>query len=286
MRACRIITTCFREGREWLNSYGKPIANTPNSPKEQLEFFKKQIEYCKRVDPGVETDIIIMLMTEDNTDTWHKWTTDKKSEAWVKSIDGDRCYSGIIKVIEAKNCPVGRAYHGYEIALRTIGNQYDYFLFSEDDVIIYQDNYLKNAIKEYNKEEEISFLSLGVVIDWLHNWEPHSAGGFGLTRKNKIPPSLGGKGKVINNYFDRNDEFIQDNANFPTMPTREIIWTQVFRSTGFIKETETSCIMPVNWKQVPLLMNTLHKGGQIPYRCLINTKPFIYQVGEDTDGRI
>jgi hypothetical protein len=140
-----------------------------------LELLKLILSEEISINPGVEVmDTIIV-----NNDTG--WS---RGNDWLKSVDGTKTHSGKIIVLNRNNS--GRSFGGYNEAFRKYKNDYDYWIFTEDDILINGDEYFSKSISEFKSDKEIGFLALqGISNEGLNGqFGPeviHAHGGVGIT---------------------------------------------------------------------------------------------------------
>jgi len=194
-RSCKVITTCFqgRVVRPETTIIGNPscMANhSQNFPTKDsvLELLKLILAEEISINPGVEVmDTIIV-----NNDTG--WS---RGNAWLDSINGTKTHSGKIIVLNRENS--GRSFGGYNEAFQTYKNDYDYWIFTEDDILIDGNKYFSKAIEEFNSNKEVGFLALqGISSDGLYGMTGpeviHAHGGVGITSTkvlNELTQKLG-----------------------------------------------------------------------------------------------
>lgn len=149
MKVCKIITTVFvgRTVRENTTELGNPRGffnhsqNFP-TPDSVIDLLKMTIDLEKTVDPGMETDVIIV-----NNDIGYE-----KGNEYLKSINGTKIHSGIIKILTKDN--FGRSFGGYNYAFGLLKDEYDYFIFTEDDILVNRSNYSQKAVNEFEKSKK------------------------------------------------------------------------------------------------------------------------------------
>jgi len=150
MKVCKVITTVFlgRKIREDTTRCGVPrglFNHSQNFPTPQsvIELLKLTIILEEKSYSGTETDIVIVNNDVDF----------KEGNEFLKSIDGKKISNGIIRVFFREN--FGRSFGGYNYAFNILKNEYDYFIFTEDDIIIHRTNYAIRAIELFNSEKNI-----------------------------------------------------------------------------------------------------------------------------------
>jgi hypothetical protein len=133
-------------------------------------------ELEQKIDPGVPADTIIV----NNDVGWEKGNT------YLDSIDGAASFSGHIKVIHREN--IGRSFGGYNRAFELYKNQYDYWAFTEDDILLLGNQYFKICIDAFEKQARTGFVAIqGLNCEFFDGRRRrHAHGGVGLTRKDVL----------------------------------------------------------------------------------------------------
>ena len=75
---------------------------------------------------------------------------------FLKSLNNQKIFRGRIKYLERENS--GMCFGAYSTAYKVFKNSYQYFLFCEDDNVIYKKNYLKDGIDLFEKSEKCGFV--------------------------------------------------------------------------------------------------------------------------------
>lgn len=178
-RCCKVITTCFvpRVTRERTTTIGNPAGffnHSQNFPSEEavLDLVKLNVEIEQRTDPGVPVDTIIV-----NNDTG--W---QPGNSYLEKIKNTPTRTGRFFVLSRRN--FGRSFGGYHAAFETLAPHYDYWLFTEDDILVNRDSYYSHLIGRFASDPDAGFVSvqglstagLDVETDVLH-----AHGGVGLT---------------------------------------------------------------------------------------------------------
>ena len=176
-RNCKVIATCFagREVREHPEMCGEPFGpfghaqNFPDAA-SVLELMKLVVGYERSVHPGVPCDTIIV-----NNDTG--WTP---GNAFLASLDGTPTRTGRFKVLTRKN--EGSSLGGYDFAYEQLADQYDYWVFTEDDILLTGHGYFAQCIAQL-ADPKVGF----VAIQGLSSVHAlHAHGGVGATRSSVL----------------------------------------------------------------------------------------------------
>jgi len=179
-RNCKVIVTCFmgREIRETTTIAGRPpgfFHHSQNFPDEEsvLGLVKLNYELECQSDPGVECDTIIV----NNDVGW------QKGNDFLKSIDNTKTCGGKLKVLTRQN--YGRSFGGYNRAFEMFKNDYDYWIFTEDDILIVKENYFQACIKAFEEKANIGFVAIqGLSNMGLGKTILHAHGGVGISHTN------------------------------------------------------------------------------------------------------
>ncbi|MBS0335298.1 MAG: hypothetical protein JSS40_00440 [Proteobacteria bacterium] len=139
--------------------------NFPN-PESVLDLVALNLEFERKVDPGVECDTILV-----NNDTG--W---RKGNSYLASIDGSRTFAGRLTVLNRGN--FGTSLGGYNHAYERFRDRYDYWTFTEDDILISGERWYARCIETFESREDTGF----VAIQGLSREHAlHAHGGVGTT---------------------------------------------------------------------------------------------------------
>ena len=135
-------------------------------PESVLELVSTIRELECKVDPGIECDTIIV----NNDVGW------KRGNRYLASLDGARTLSGVFKIVDREN--YGSSLGGYNYAYEKFKHLYDYWTFTEDDILINGDQWLARCIETFERHEDTGF----VAIQGLSKvFALHAHGGVGTT---------------------------------------------------------------------------------------------------------
>ena len=139
MKACMIVSV-------WFGKRSK-LFNSPERAPDQLNFFRDVfMDHAVRVDPGVDMDLVIVM------------NQDKKfpqGYSYVASLDGTDINRGKVRTIERRNSE-GKGFDGFAHGFDVVQDEYDYFLFCEDDVVFFLDDYYRMGIETFEKNQPIA----------------------------------------------------------------------------------------------------------------------------------
>lgn len=155
MKCAKVIVFYFGDRRRGSN----------NLPIRQL--IPEIIDNVTKVDVGFATDTFFVV-NKSNT----------KDDLMLNKYHGMPTINGKIRVVSRDN--IGLSFGGYLDIFNQYKNEYDYWFFTEDDVIVYHPNYIKEFIDELIVSDS-TFIALAPVSDYI---KPHCGGGCGLTSTN------------------------------------------------------------------------------------------------------
>ena len=135
-------------------------------PESVMELVSLIHEFERKVDPGIECDTIIV-----NNDTG--W---EKGNRYLASLNGTRTFAGVLTVITREN--YGVSLGGYNHAYERFKHQYDYWTFTEDDILISGDQWLVRCIETFEQHEDIGFVA---ILGLSKEFALHAHGGVGTT---------------------------------------------------------------------------------------------------------
>jgi len=199
MKIAKILSTCFKRGRVRENTelLGDPpgyFSHSQNftTTKDTIDLLNFQIKMEEKYPPGLERDLIVV-----NSDVGSKDGND-----FINNLNGRKINSGKLISFTRKN--VGLSYGAYSDAFLKFKNDYDFFLFIEDDLITAKKDYLKIGLDKFKKTTNCGFVAFfglsKVKKEWwrkanLNKTNAISAyGGCGLSSKtvlNKIIDQIG-----------------------------------------------------------------------------------------------
>ena len=192
MKVAKIITTSFveRSIRMKTNLSGDPLGYFSHSQnfttnEEILELIKFTLNLEVAINPGCSVDLIII----NNKTGWDK------GDIYLDSIKNKKINSGIVKILHREN--IGRSFGGYNFAVDKFKDEYDFYIFTEDDILINKENYASIAIEEFMKCKNCGFIAFQGLSMKFKNYSLensiHAHGGVGLTSYSVLE-------KVINKY--------------------------------------------------------------------------------------
>jgi hypothetical protein len=167
MRAAKIIATCFKpkELIEKTRLAGNPLgyyyhSQNFTSAADIIKLLELNIFTEKNCNPGFNRDLIIV-----NADV-----NCVEGNKYIKNISGTKINGGKIITFTRRN--IGLSFGSYNDAFMKFNKNYDYFLFTEDDWLIFGDNYFKIGIDILNKTKQCGMVSyVGVTKIHSSHWK-------------------------------------------------------------------------------------------------------------------
>ena len=154
MKIAKIIATSFyfSEHREETTLAGNPPTYSFHSQKflktdDVKNLIMFQIEQEKKCNPGFPVDLIFV-----NNDVGNK-----EGNKFIQNLNNYKFNNG--KVITIQNDNFGWSFGAYNKGYKELRNLYDYFIFTEHDVIISRDGYAKKSLDDFKKNKNCGFIS-------------------------------------------------------------------------------------------------------------------------------
>jgi hypothetical protein len=168
MKAAKVIATCFKpkEVIEKTRLTGNPLGYFYHSQNcisvpDIIKLLDLNIATENNLNPGFDRDLII-VNADVNSDDGNKY---------IEKISGTKINGGKIIAFTRKN--IGLSFGSYNDAFMKFKSNYEYFLFTEDDWLIFGENYLKIGIDLLNKVERCGIVSyVGVTKIHKKHWKP------------------------------------------------------------------------------------------------------------------
>ena len=211
----------------------------PHNKEGVIDLFKTQIKTHQTLNPGVNMDLIIV-----NHDTQDQDVYDLLNE-----YDGQDVSTGKIKVIHRPRISSDLSFGSYKYAFHLFQNEYDYWFFSEDDILPLTNGVVPELINILNSNEDVGFVGAlkyphthyytledGYIIS-----HDHIHGGCGLTSTIKMKKVA----EIIPTYFQTPNILNEEIKNkivddYLGEHTFEISFTQDFINTGFKLKVKNS----------------------------------------------
>lgn len=218
-RNCKVITTCFiaREVVEENEIAGDPPglfihAQNFTSPEKVLDLVSLICELEREVDPGVETDTILV----NNDVGW------EPGNRFLASIDGTETFSGKFRVVTRPN--YGRSFGGNNRAFELFREEYDFWTFTEDDILVNGDQYYARCIDTFESTAKAGFVAIQGLSKIIRL---HAHGGVGTTHTSVLERVYRKYGKLPH------CEQHQSQAHYDIVVHGEVAFTSVIKKLGY-----------------------------------------------------
>lgn len=176
MKVAKVIATCFspRSVRETTGLNNNPLGHFSHSQnfttgEDVIRLIDYTLEVESSSNPGCETDLVIV-----NSQTG--WLA---GDQYLDSLHGKKMKHGRVLVMQREN--VGLSFGSYNHAFARLGADYDYYLFTEDDIIINGDGYAEIGINTFRERENCGFVAY-LALGYDANIKGRAAaGGIGVS---------------------------------------------------------------------------------------------------------
>lgn len=193
LKVCKVIVTALIDRKRMGGNYPHHAQN--HTIPSIIKMLKDSIKLDKLYKPGVEMDTIIVNNIID--------INNKKNDLIRKLSDTN------IKIIERPNN--GGSFGAYLDIFQKYKTKYDYFIFTEDDIIVGgTENYVQQLIEDFHNNNA-SFISLIGIENT--NYPIHAHGGIGLTSTKILEQVFNNENPYSYEGFDRNKS-IQHEIDF------------------------------------------------------------------------
>jgi hypothetical protein len=216
-----------------------------------IDLLPEIIQNETQIDVGYDTDTFFVINDSQT-----------EFDNLLDEYDGYQTKNGKIRVIKRPN--IGMSFGGYIDIFNKFKNEYDYWMFLEDDVIVYRDGYISEFIN-YLESSDATFVALAPIS---HLIRTHCGGGCGLTSTKYMEQTyttqfIDSKLNEWSNYsgYDVTSGKLQ-------AKNAEIEFTSYFKLQNHSKFS-------------PLASNCSKHSTQTSYKHLYNSNfEFIYKVGK------
>lgn len=165
MKYAKVIVTAKN-----LNRFERKLVPYPHHQQWPISTYEQEkiwdiIRHIEQtVDGGMDFDSVIICNGID-------------AFLWWKKYDGEKTANGVFRVIGRTNDwgSFGGYSHAYQFT------DYDAFLFTEDDILIWGERYYARIVEEFNAQDNAGFLGL-IGVSKNPNWT-HCHGGVGYTTR-------------------------------------------------------------------------------------------------------
>ncbi len=184
MKTVKIIGTVFspRSLREETELEGDPLIYSMGSQNFQSvddikNLIKLIISEEEKTDPGMDLDLAIVNNNVGNIE----------ANSFLDQYDGKKIKNGKVIILHKPNNN-GWTYGAYNYGFNKLKENYDYFIFTEDDTLINRNNYAIDAVNKFNSIENCGFVAF-IGINYKQYFKLklddciHAHSGAGLSSK-------------------------------------------------------------------------------------------------------
>jgi len=225
MKVAKIINTTFapRSVRMETNLCGNPLgwfSHSQNFTKgtDIIDLIGFTLDIESKTNPGCETDLVFV----NNQIGW------AEGDDFLDGLNGNKLPYGQIRVIHREN--IGLSYGSFNHAFSLLQDEYQYFLFTEDDVIITGKNYSKLGIEAFNSHQNCGFVGyIGINTAYgSYSFDDayHIHGATGLTTSSVLKHVIRENGSLAHS----SSPLQQDR---PTIVESEIAFTNQIYKLGY-----------------------------------------------------
>ena len=187
MRAVKIVGTVFtpRSLREQTELEGDPLIYSMGSQnfqtiKDIKDLIKLIVSEEEKTDPGMALDLVIV-----NNDVGNK-----DANSFLDQFNEKKIKNGKIIILHKPNNN-GWTYGAYNFGFSKLRDNYDFFIFTEDDTLINRNNYAIDAVNKFNSVKDcgfVAFIGINYKQYFKLNLEDciHAHSGAGLSSKHVL----------------------------------------------------------------------------------------------------
>ncbi len=154
MKFLKIISSSFHKRgiREHSSLTGSPLGFYAHSQKytseeDVIELLKYHLDYESKIGSGFNQDILIVSSNSREF---------QKGEEFLKNLEGTKINDGKIYIMFREN--IGYSFGAFNTGFQKYQDDYDFFIFQEDDLFTHVPNYLTKAIDIWNQTENCGFI--------------------------------------------------------------------------------------------------------------------------------
>lgn len=244
MNCLKIIATYLGPRRQKNNNF-----SSYEQTKQYLNYSINDIE--KHIDPGMKMDVLIVNNDDGN----------EESKNFINSFNNLKLKKGNVFVTHRIN--EGGSFGAFAYGYSLLEDKYDYYIFNEDDITIFQSNYMEEVDFLFKTNDTLGFISFSPIS---FSSRPHSGGGFGVAPNHILKNIVKDKSTNKLRYHSGTD--------YSTYEGSEVEFTNCIVRSGFriINHPSFSCLAE-NYKK--------HESQNV-HRYVTEenlSKPFLYRVG-------
>lgn len=224
-----------------------------NTPADLKSFLHTFIENEVSIDNGMPMDLILCNNISNNDEL----------NNLILEFNGKKTKNGKI-IVEARH-NVGGSFGAYYDMYKMYHKDYDYWFFSEDDVLIFKEKYIQSFVDFIESDNRVGFVCLAPLSNNI-SLAAHSGGGCGLTSSKmmEIVYPIDKVNEILNRMWI--------NMPYGELQNYEVFFTNEFVKSGFELKNHPDFS--------PVCSNYSSHMGQRNYATSENlSKEFIYKVG-------
>lgn len=226
MKAVQVMATYFGNRRHY-----------PNNAFEVTELLERQVDHLKNFDLGYPTDLLIV-----NHDKGYEDGRD-----FLQSIEGTVLRNGVVRTLNRPWVSNDLSFGSYKYAFHKYQDEYAYWYFNEDDVIIEHKNLMLDMIELLNSDPNLGYIATSNFITGQHQFVlddngyiigtgghiPHAHGGAGLTSTKIFKQVCEKFPEFMNTANLLGENEIKQGATVYTDDNEEINFSHTFIKAGF-----------------------------------------------------
>jgi len=171
MRACKVIATFYNPCREIRTEAEYPDHNQNISlPSQYLEMINDYCQLEMTQDPGIDSLDTIIVYNGRREGVGYELTKYEEQTTPKGKF-----------IIEYRDCNDG-SFGAFNYAYQRYRSDYDWWMFSEDDIFIIGDKYYTKTLEVFEREKDCGFVALVGIEETTEDFKGHAHSGCGLTK--------------------------------------------------------------------------------------------------------
>ena len=176
-KIAKVVGTCFVSREVRLQDTWPNHAQNLPTPNAVLNMIKDLVENEKQTDAGQPMDTFIV-----NNHAGYS-----AGAQFLDSIHNTPTKNGVFKILHRENS--GRSFGAYNHAFNLYKNEYEYWLFSEDDMCFSKKGYASEYLNVLNENENCAFVA-SIGVGRAEYETKHAHGGCGLTHRDYMKKTI------------------------------------------------------------------------------------------------
>lgn len=226
IKCCKVVVTCFRGGRYIREEttiggtgfvphcYAWHAQNFPDKP-EIMGLLGMGIVMDKCVDPGVSLDVIYVINDCGTIDY-------PEGVNFLSHCDNTPAANGTFRVVRRES-NLGRAYGAYSDIFEQHREDYDYFIFTEDDVFFTEPNYAAAMVKDFESSPGVGYVAAIGLANGYGKGPLHAHGAVGISSS-----------KVLGDVYDKLGQLPHgDGVDRDSACENEVMFTNEIYNMGY-----------------------------------------------------